>query len=303
MYYNKDTMKKFFFIIFFILIVCTFSAFSDEGDLCSKVVTVNPEEEVFIIKAGEDIGVEMDDKVIVHRNYEKIAEGYVIGVKQAMSAVEIFKLTRNKQIQEGDTVAIIKSSKKIKTIQRKPKKKAERPREKYYTKPPSVTKKSKWALLGSEPGETPPSTKTLSKWQTGSAHQEYYYDVTEEAEPITIDIDKDSQTVFSYESLVLREKGYSITSSNRATGILVATKPVELSLLKELWADALASIDHKIILSFDIKPYGDYSNLTLSFFKEHFQKGNQIKKPVMKNSEYYTEFTTLVSEIKERSEY
>ncbi|NQV04066.1 MAG: hypothetical protein HQ532_01065, partial [Candidatus Omnitrophica bacterium] len=246
-------MKKLFFIIFFLSLVFAFYAFSEEG-LFSEVIIANPEEELFIINAGKKAGIKLDDGVIVNRDNEKVAEGYIISVRENISAAEILELEKNKQILEGDKVTIVKKAEKIEA----PKEKLESPIEEPRKKPAKVVKKSKWATLGSEAGETPQSTKTLSKWQAGYAPQAYH-DTTEEAEPITIDIDKDSQTVFSYAMLVLRENGYSITSSNRLTGTLLATKPLELSLLKELWTDAVASIDHKIVASFDIKKNGNYS--------------------------------------------
>jgi len=295
-------MKKILFIISFILLVCAFYAFSEEARLTSEVVNVNLEHELFIIASGDDIGIEMDDGVIVHRNKKKIAEGYIIGVKEKIAAAEILKIEKDKEIQPGDKVTILKKAEKVKTAEKKIKEPAPKAAKTKAPKKP----RSKWTLLGRKPispEKTTPSTKIISKWGAKYPSEAYVSGITGQANDIKTMIGKDPRTVFSYASLVLRENGYSITSSNRAVGILLATKPLGLSLMNELWADAMASIDHRFVASFDIKPDGNYSSLKVSFFKEHSQKGRQIKRPVMTGSKYYNELSTLVSEIKKRSEF
>jgi len=295
-------MKKILFIIFSILLVCTFYAFSEETEtLSSEVLSVNLEHDLFMITSGENIGAEMGDKVIVHRDKKKIAEGYIIGVKQDISAVEILTVGKNEQILTGDKVAILK---KVKIAIEK---KAEKPKSKPpKAEKPKIAKKpqSKWATLGRKTttsSETSPSKQIMSKWNTQYSSDGYV--IQQQAKPIDININKDSQTVFSYARLVLRENGYLIASSNRAAGIILATKPLELSLMNELWADAMASIDHNIVASFDIKPAGASTDLTVSLFKEHSQKEKYIKGAVMTGSKYHNELKMLVSEIKKRSEY
>ncbi len=288
-------MRKILSITLFILLVCSFQVYSEEKNLSSEVTSINLEQELFMISSGKDIGIEMGDNVIVSRGDEKIAEGYVIGVKENISAIEISKLEKDKEIIVGDKVAVLKKSKKVDIAQEKPVK-----------KPTKVVKKSKWTVLGGRSSASlgsRPSKSILSKWGAKSVPRGYTSDVTEKAQAISVSIDKDTNTVFSYARLVLKENGYSITSSNRATGILLATKPLKLSLLNELWADAIAAIDHNIVASFDVKKEGDSSSLTVSFFKEHSQKGKHIKRPIMMGSKYYSEFKSLASEIKKRSEY
>lgn len=119
---------------------------------------------------------------------------------------------------------------------------------------------------------------------------------------ITVDINRDSDAVFSYTLIILRQEGFSVISSNKAIGSIIATQPISLSLINELWADAIAAIDHKLVVTFDIKRMGGASNLTLTSFKEHFQKGKHIKMAVMENTHYHNELTTLASKIKETVE-
>ena len=287
-------MKKILFIIFSILLVCTFYAFSEETEtLSSEVLSVNLEHELFMITSGEDIGVEMGDEVIVHRGKKKIAEGYVIGVKQDISAVEILRVGKDDQILAGDKVAILKKIEE-------PNKTPPKPVKSTIAKKP----RSKWTTLGGETitsSETSSDKQIMSKWNTQYSSDGYV--LQQQAKPISININKDSQTVFSYARLILRENGYSITSSNRAAGIILASKPLELSLMNELLADATASIDHNIAASFDIKPSGASTDLTVSLFKEHFQKEKYIKGPVMTGSKYHNELKMIASEIKKRSEY
>jgi hypothetical protein len=120
---------------------------------------------------------------------------------------------------------------------------------------------------------------------------------------LVVGIDKDPKVVFFYTIMVLRENGYSILTSNRTANSILANKPIDLSLLKELWADAVAAIDHNIVLSIEIKDEGGLSRLTASSFREHSQKNRYIKRPVVRNSKYYNELVDLVSKIKGRSEY
>jgi hypothetical protein len=127
--------------------------------------------------------------------------------------------------------------------------------------------------------------------------------VIEQGEIITLEIDKEPKVVFFYTTLVLRENGYSIISSNRATNSILANKPINLSLLKELWADAFAAIDHNLVLSIEIKGEGNLSRLMALSFREHSQKNRYIKRPVARNSKYYNELVNMVHKIKERTEY
>ncbi|NQV04414.1 MAG: hypothetical protein HQ532_02850 [Candidatus Omnitrophica bacterium] len=127
--------------------------------------------------------------------------------------------------------------------------------------------------------------------------------IIQDRNAISTAIARDPKSVLFYASLVLRENGYSIISSNRATGTLLATKPINLTLFKELWADAVAEIGHNLVVSIDIKKVTGRSELTASSFKEHFRKNDYIKRGVEKNSKYYKEITELVYKIKERSEH
>ena len=118
-----------------------------------------------------------------------------------------------------------------------------------------------------------------------------------------INIDSKPEIVFSYAGVVLRENGYSVASSNRITGTLVATKPIELSLLKELWADSMAAIDHKVMAYFEIKPNSGSTKLKVAPYKEHTQKNKYIKRAVPPGSKYHKELANIAYIIKKRSEY
>ena len=86
-------------------------------------------------------------------------------------------------------------------------------------------------------------------------------------------------------------------------GILVANKPIELSLLKELWADAVATIDHNLVVRLDIKDEGASSKLIVAAFKEHSRKGRYVKRALAQDSKQRDELVALISEIKKLSEY
>jgi hypothetical protein len=102
--------------------------------------------------------------------------------------------------------------------------------------------------------------------------------------------------------MVLRENGYSVIFSSRITGSILATKPIELSLVKELWADATAKIEHKLVVSLEIKNDEGAGELNAAGFKEHTQKGKQVKFPITRGSKYYEDLVQLTSKIKERAE-
>lgn len=266
----KNTLILYFFCVLFSGI-----AFSQENiEIDSQVISVNPEKEYIIIGTGENEGVEIGDGLIVHRDGEKLAEAQIIEVRADIAAAEI--LSSEKEIKEGDNVLIVKKA-----------------AEEYA----SETKKSKWTTLlgsGTQPGSMAQSVETLKP-------DDVY--VTQENSAVRIDIDTDSNTVFSYALMVLRENGYSVTLSNRASGIILATKPIVLSLVRELWADATAAIEHKLTMSLEIKDDNGTSELSVTGFKEHAQKGKQVKFPIARESSYYNnDLVGLASKIKERAE-
>ena len=99
-----------------ILVLYFFCAFLSGAALCqdeigidSQVMSVNPDNEYIIIKAGENKGVEIGDGLIVHRDGKKLAEAQIIEVRPNVSAAEI--LNEEKEIKEGDNVLIVKKVK------------------------------------------------------------------------------------------------------------------------------------------------------------------------------------------------
>lgn len=242
-------MKKIILVSMLFCLVCGAQAFCEEIEVNSEVISIGDEAEYFIIRSGEDAGIEIGDGFIVHRNGKKIAGAQIIEVRPTVSAAEILEIEENEEIMEGDSVLLVK----IRDAERV-------------------------------------SRKTAAS-------------VVEHMDLVSIDIRKDAKAVFTYAGLILRENGYTITSSNRAAGIILATKPIELSLMKELLADAFAAIDHNVAISFQINDEGSSSTITASAFKEHSQKGRFIKTAAGRNSKHYNEAARLLSKIKERSEY
>lgn len=285
-------MKKIFPIVVFFCLLSAGFVFSEEIEINSEVVHSVPGSEFFIIGAGEDMGVEIGDGLIVHRDGEKIAEAYIIEVRQNVSAAEILNIEHGEGVEEGDNILIVKVIEEVSVSEgmaRIPEK-----------RPP--TPKSKWATILGGRSDAPVITETKIAPDIEPAYTARA-SVAEIGDIISIMIDRDSKSVFTYAATVLRENGYSITSSSRTTGTLLATRHIALSLMKELWADAVAAIDHKLVVSFDIKSEGDSSRLMVAAFKEHSQKGKQIKRAVSKNSKYYNEIVSIISKIKERSEH
>jgi len=244
----KD-MKKILSILFLVCLFCVQCVFSEEMQTDSEVISVDPDLEFFIIRGGEDKGLEIGDSLIVHKDGKEIARAHIVEVASNVSAAEFLDAKGYKEIRKGDSVSI---AKKIKTA-------------------------------GPAPSATPAIVKR--------------------PDPVSIKISGEPSEIFAYARLVLREEGYSILSSNRATGTLMATRPIALSLIKELWADTFAAIDHKVVVTLNIRAEGDSSSLTASAFKEHSQKGKHIKRAAVKGSRYYNELSDLVSKIKKRSGY
>lgn len=264
-----------------ILALCFFCAFFTGIAICeenieidSQIMSVNPDNEYIIIKAGENEGVEIGDGLIVHRDGEKLAEAQIVEVRSNIAAAEI--LTIEKEIKEGDEVLIVKKTEEEGPVHKE-------------------TKKSKWTtLMGS--GAQPGSTTSIESAGPG-------YLTRQEGSAVKADIGTDSNAVFSYAMIILREKGYSVILSDRITGTILATTPIELSLIKELWADAAAAIEHKLVISLEIKDNDGAAELSVTGFREHIQKGKQIKVPIIKESKYYSSnLMELASKIKERAE-
>ena len=286
-------MKKILSVLLFTCLVYISSAFSEERNLPSEIMSVSKGLEFFIIRAGEGSGVKIGDNVIVYSSGKKIAEAYIIEVRKDVSAAEVLSIEKSETFQEGDKVLIFR-----KAISASPK-----PEKKQKPKPKASKPKPKWTTLLGRPAKESADAAIKRMPDEDAVYIASAFPTAEGQDLINIKIHKDSSAVFTYASLVLKENGYSITSSNRGAGILLATKPVDLSLLKELLADAFAAIDHNLVVSIDIKPVGDSSILRASSFREHSQKEKYIKRGVASGSKYYNELSKLISEIKERSEY
>ncbi len=265
-------MKNILVLYFFCVFLSGIALCQEDIEIDSQVISINPDKEYIIIKAGENEGVEIGDGLIVHRDAEKLAEAQVVEVRDNVAAAEILNI--EKEIKEGDSILIVK-----KAIKQSP----------VY----GEQKKSKWTtLLGSKA-----TVKSPSPVETVTSD----YAISGSGTIVRATIDTDLNTAFSYALMVLRENGYSVIFSNRATGAILATMPIDLSLMKELWADATASIEHKLVVSLEMKNSGGATELNVASFKEHTQKGKQLKFPVTRGSNYYSLLVELASKIKERA--
>lgn len=278
-------MRNFSFALLFFILIFPASLFSEEAEIKSSVLSVNKGQDFFIIRSGEDAGVGIGDGLIVHRMGKKVAEAYIIEVRPTVSAAEILHVEDGKDIQEGDKILVVKKTKRPKKDKKTTRKKP----------------KSKWTnVLGME-SSAPVVSAGRAALQTETSRT--IPDKIFEGDAIKLDIYNDKNSVFSYADIVLRENGFSVVSSSRADGLLLANRPIELSIFKELLADARAAIGHNLVVSLDIKEKGGSSALTAAAFREHFQKDRYVKQPVSVGSKYYSDIIDLVSKIKERSEY
>ena len=66
----------------------------NEREIDSQVISVNPDKEYIIIKAGEVDGVQIGDGLVVHRDGEKLAEAQIVEVRPEVSAAEILSAER-----------------------------------------------------------------------------------------------------------------------------------------------------------------------------------------------------------------
>jgi len=285
-------MKKIFLSLFILSFFCAAPAFSEEIEINGEVVEVNLDLEFFVIDSGDDDGVELGDGLIVHRSGEKIAEAYIIEVRSIAAAAEILKTEDGEEIKKGDSFLMVKrTGHENAAVTRSPRKTAA---------PPT----SKWKpLLGPGRDKLPQESSAIFPEPMERAGIEYAPSVISKGIAFEIEIDSKPEIVFSYAGLILRENGYSVISSSRITGALAATKPIELSLLKELWADSMAAIDHKVLVSFEIKPASGSTKLKVTPYREHTQKEKYIKRAVLPGSKYYKELANIAYMIKKRSEY
>jgi len=291
-------MKNILVLYFFCAFFSGIALCQEDIEIDSQVISINSDKEYIIIKAGENEGIEIGDGLIVHRNAEKLAEAQVVEVRANVAAAEILNVEKeqkrevvekvvekNKEIKEGDSILIVKKAKRY------PIKKEESA----YREP----KKSKWTtLLGSDAAVK--SAVPVAEIPDEALNPEKIQ-VTQGSSVVRADIDADLDTVFSYSLMVLRENGYSVIFSSRTTGVILATMPIRLALIEELWADAAASIEHKLVVSLEMKNNGGAAELNIASFKEHTQKGKQVKFPVTRGSNYYSLLVELASKIKERA--
>ena len=282
-------MKSVLILCFCCAVFAAARCFAQEDtiEIDSQVMSVNSDKEYVIIKAGENQGIEIGDGLIIHRGGDKIAEAQVVEVRANVSAAEILSAGKE-QIKEGDSILIVKKAGKY----------SKRNSHAYHEQ-----KKSKWTtLLGSSAGiesaapvETVGSSVGIETIRPGRVH------VTQEGSIVRADIEADLSTVFSYALITLRENGYSVLFSNRASGLITAATPIELSIMSELWADAHARIGHKLVVSLELKDKTGSTELNVSAFKEHTQKGKQVKFQITKDSRYYNNMVELASKIKDRT--
>lgn len=261
-------MKKLFVTVSLFMVFCSLPAFSREIEINSDVITADPDLMFFVVGVGEKDGVELGDGLIVHRSGEKIADAYIIEVRPDVSAAEILNTLEGKDVREGDSILIVKNVDNI----------------------------EEGAADSGKTAAVPADRGAGGGYAVSPA-------IVKEGDVIFVEIKGQTKEVFAYARLTLMEEGFSILSSDRSAGILMASKPITLSITRELWADVFAAIDHKIVVSLDIKGSGQFSELKVSSFKEHSQKGKQIKSAVTRDSGYYNELMALASKIKKRSEY
>lgn len=287
-------MIKNILILCFLCAILSGIAFSqDEIEINSKVVAINTDKDYLIIGAGENDGVEIGDGLIVHRDGEKLAEAQIVEIRPKAAAAEI--LSAEKEIKEGDSILIVKKTEEpgaVKTVKKE--------------STPQEPKKSKWkTILGSSAdisSAAPVETITASSEAMVETLKPSGILLTQGNSVVRAAINTDLGAVFSYAMMVLRENGYSVIFSNRATGNILATMPIELGIMKELLADATASIEHKLVVSLEMKDNGGITELDAAAFREHTQKGKQIKLLVTRESKYYGFLKELALKIKERAE-
>lgn len=271
-------MNKIFIILFYFGVICCASGFCAENTIDSEIFSANSQAGYFIIKAGHLNGVEKGDNVSVYRQGKKIAEATVTKVRPEVSAAQISTVTSSEKIMAGDSVLIIKKNKPVAQKREKP-------------------SWARWPLLK-------PRTSEISKSEITRPKPGEYKTVRIEPDQriIKSNVNANRDIVFTMSLQVLIEDGYSIILSNRAAGIITAVKHLNLPLLSELWADATAALDHKIVISLDINDKDGYREVVISGFKEYFKKGRQIKLNMAKDSTSYKNLVYIASKIKERSE-
>jgi|GEM_PF-1038713 len=331
-------------------------AFCQEDDgtieIDSQVMSINPDREYIIIKAGENQGVEIGDGLIVHRDADKLAEAQIVEVRGDVAAAEILKIEKeqvkqlvenivekDRDIKEGDSILIVKKTSRpfgYKAVKREIVSQGQK-KSKWTTilgdkaaapakavspgyKPAEREidyqgqKKSKWTtILGDKARvESAVPVETISTGYAGPGSDNIEtlspdkLNIVQGSSIVRANVTAPAGDVYSYALMVLRENGYSVIISNRVTGNILATTPIELSIMKELWADAGAKIGHRLVVSLEIKDNAGTTELNVYSFKEHTQKDKQVKLPVTRtdprDTKYYSALVELASRIKKRAE-
>ncbi len=252
--------------IIFIVLIALFFTKNIEAETEkaeAEVIGVNPEMGFFIVSAGESNGVEIGDSLKIFANNNEIGEGQIIEVRERVSAAE----------PTGPSNIIVKEGDKVKVY-------------------PPKRQRSEWT----------PLFGIKRQYETQKGSYEPIVKSVRSNELFSIDIGSEPKRIYPFIFQVLRNKGYAITYSNRFAGVINASKDIGLSLPAELWADLKAAIDHKVLLTVNIKGTDSASSLSFNAFLEHFQKGKRVEGFIGQGSGFYRELIDIAGEIKELAE-
>jgi hypothetical protein len=130
-----------------------------------------------------------------------------------------------------------------------------------------------------------------------------------------IDINSDKKTVLNNSLTILKEHFFLITDFKEKDAHITAKREADSSVTKELWYRIVGTIDHEIVLNFDISEIDKAVRLFMKPTLQHRQHGfilpllhsppkeAKVKEfPLKEDTPIFKEIREILSEIKNKSE-
>lgn len=117
-----------------------------------------------------------------------------------------------------------------------------------------------------------------------------------------IQLKSDKKTLFDNLSTVLKTHHFLITDSKQKELKLIAKREPDSFVLKELWYRIIGTIDHEIVLDFEITEENKTINLFVKPSMQYKRHGKIVKVQIGEKHPVFKEIKEILTETKNKSE-